>query len=122
VPILGGVAVFFLVVFNAVHLGLRVGGVFWGYCRGENTHLLVRARWFRRALTVAPWLVLAGGAAAGIAALGPRATDSGPAWLGGFAMVAGYTAGRRRVSRGTLVAIGAIIVGLVAAAKDGGWF
>ncbi len=115
-------AVFLLVVYNAVHLGLRVGGVFWGYRRGENVHLLVRSRWFRRALTAAPWLVMAGGAAAGIAALSPGATDSGPAWLGGFAVAAGYAAGRRRVSRGTLVAIGAIIVGLVAAAKNGGWF
>jgi mannose/fructose/N-acetylgalactosamine-specific phosphotransferase system component IID len=124
IALLAGVwgAVFLLLVYNAVHLGLRVGGVFWGYRRGDDVHLLVRGRWFRRALSAAPWLVLIGGAAAGIVALGPGATRSGPALLGGIALLAGYAAGRRRVSRGTLVAIGAIIVGLVAAAKDGGWF
>ncbi len=112
----------FLLVYNAVHLGLRVGGVFWGYRRGEDAHLLLRAAWLRRALSAAPWIVLAAGAALGIAALGPWGGASGPALGGGVAVLAGYVAGRRRVSHGTLLAIGAIILGLVAAAADGGWF
>jgi len=102
----------FLVVYNAGHLGLRVGGVFWGHARGERAAGLLRAGWFARCRVAGLWLarlaplVLAGALVS--------ASDPGPAALALAAAAGGYAAVRGSAP-GSVVLAGAIIVGLIAA-------
>ena len=106
-----GVGVF-LVSYNGLHLGLRLGGVFWGHARAETVHRILRARWLRAALRGLPWIVLAGGLALvclAAAGCGP------PGWSAAPAAVVGAVLGRRGVSRGGLLAAGAIVTGLILA-------
>lgn len=102
----------FLVLYNAVHLGVRMGGVFWGHGRAESVHRILRWRTLRAALAVLPWAVLAGT----LGVLGAAAGGSGgPGWAAAPAALAGALLGRRGVSRGGLLAGGAIVCGLLLA-------
>ncbi len=105
----------FLVLYNAVHLGLRVGGVFWGYGRGEDAHLLLRSPRLRRALAVMPWFVASGSVVLAGLALGARSGSAPRALVGAGALLAGFAAGRAGFTRGTMLAVGAMILGLTAA-------
>ncbi len=107
--------ILFLAVFNALHLGFRVGGVFWGYARGPEVHRLIRADWIRRAQHVLMISVVVGAALLGYAALGPGARRLGPAVLGLAVAAVGVVLGGRGFARGTLLAVGAMLTGLVAA-------
>lgn len=102
--------VLFLVLYNAVHLGLRVGGVFWGYRRADRVQDLLRAAWLRRGIRAGAWVV-----AAGVLALALRAwtLPGAPGFLGLAGVAAGFVLGRRGFTRGALLAAGGIIVGLV---------
>ncbi len=108
-------AVAFLILYNAAHLGLRLGGVFWGYRRGEDVHRLLVSPRFRTAVAAVPTVVLAGAGLLGAVLLGPLGGSAGPALLGGATMASGWFLGRRGFTRGTLLAVGAMIIGLTAA-------
>lgn len=108
--------VFFLVVYNTVHLGLRVGGVFWGYRKGMEVSGLPRSPGFRRLVRLARLLVLSGAVGLGIVAL------AGEGVAGAAGLVAGalgLAAGSRGIARSTLSAVGVIIVGLILAYRLG---
>jgi len=102
----------FLMLYNTPHLALRVGGVYWGYRRAEGIAVLLRADWVRAVRVTAPWMLLAGLAVLGVLAFAPA---SGPEIPGILALALGYVLGRRGVPRGTVLALGAIIIGLIAA-------
>lgn len=102
----------FLALYNGPHLGIRFGGLYWGYRRGEGIADLLRADWVRGIRLAAPWLLLAGLAVLGVLAFAPA---SGPEIPGALALAAGYLLGRRGVPRGTVLALGAIIIGLIVA-------
>jgi hypothetical protein len=103
----------FLLLYNGPHLGIRLGGVFWGYRRAEGIAALIRADWVRSIRAAAPWIVMTALAAFGILAFAPA---SGPEIPGALALAGGYVLGRRGVPRGTVLALGAIIIGLILAA------
>jgi len=117
VAILAGAwgAALFLVLYNAVHLGLRMGGVFWGYRRGEEIHRLLASPGLRAATTAVAGVVPAAAALLAAVALGPPAGKAGPALLGAAALALGGILGRRGFTRGTLLAVGAMMIGLTAA-------
>lgn len=110
-PALGaGAVVLFVLLYNAVHLGFRVLGVAWGYRAGAEVHRLVSdptlaaaRRWLPAATLLGAWLLAVETAlllppTAALAALG--------------AASAGVLGGRVGIPRGTLWAVGAIMVGL----------
>jgi mannose/fructose/N-acetylgalactosamine-specific phosphotransferase system component IID len=102
----------FLMVYNAIHLTVRCGGVVWGHARGERIHELMRARWVRLLRFAVRW---------GIPLLGLLLVALGasvPAlarWTVAPAAVAGVFFGSRSIVRGGLLAGGAIMVGLILA-------
>lgn len=102
--------VLFLVLYNGVHLGIRVGGVFWGYRQADRVQELLRTPWLRRGIRVGAWAV-----AAGVFGLALRAwAHPGiPGLLGLAGVAGGFILGRRGFTRGALLAVGGIIVGLV---------
>ncbi len=104
----------FLVLYNVVHLGFRVGGVFWGYRRGGDVHRLLRTPLVRHLAGVFPWAVLAGAVVLGAAAFGEPDVPLGPSFAGAAAAVVGFALGRRGFTRGTLLAAGAMMFGLIA--------
>jgi mannose/fructose/N-acetylgalactosamine-specific phosphotransferase system component IID len=105
--------VFFLLAYNSVHLGFRVGGVFWGYRQGEAVHRLLRSprlRWGIRAAQAATWsasLLLGAAVLSG--------SETGPGLLLVLGAGVGLVLGRRGFARGTLLAWGAMIAGLILA-------
>jgi mannose/fructose/N-acetylgalactosamine-specific phosphotransferase system component IID len=115
--IAGGWAVLlFLALYNAVHLGFRVGGVFWGYGAGETLPGLLRRPVLRRLVDALPWLALIGLGSLAAIAFGP---SPGPGAAGLLALILGLVLGRRGVSHGALPVGGAIIVGLILAYQFG---
>jgi mannose/fructose/N-acetylgalactosamine-specific phosphotransferase system component IID len=106
----------FLVLYNGVHLGLRVGGVFWGYRRADRVQDLLRSRWLRGGIRVGAWVL-----AAGVAGLALRAWihPGLPEGLGLAALAGGFLLGRRGFTRGAVLALGGMIVGLVLLFLDG---
>ena len=104
--------VVFLIVYNAVHLGLRLGGVFWGYAQGERVLQLIRSTWFRRGIKGAPWVMVTGALVMIGVVLGHRGGAEG---LGIGALATGVFLGHRGYAHGTTLALGGMIVGLVLA-------
>jgi PTS system mannose-specific IID component len=102
--------VLFLILYNAVHLGLRLGGFFWGYRRGEGVSTLITGGRLRRAMLGCTWLV--GSGAVILAVLTFRA-PGGAQGLGLAGMVLGLAWGRRGFAHGALPALGGMIVGLI---------
>ena len=106
--------VLFLALYNLVHLGLRLGGVFWGFARGEQVHMLLRGRWLRRAQAVLPWLVLAAAVLAAASAWSPG-TAGGPAVLALALLVLGAATRHVRALHGARFPVGVILTGYLAA-------
>ena len=104
--------VLFLVAYNTVHLGVRLGGVFWGHAKGERIHELMRARWVKLLRFAVRWGIPLLGLS--MIALG-ASIDAVPRWTVAPAAVAGVFLGSRSVVRGGLLAGGAIMVGLILA-------
>lgn len=106
----------FLVLYNGAHLGLRVGGVFWGYRRADRVQDLLRARWLRGGIRAGAWAL-----AAGVTGLALRAWihPGIPEGLGLAALACGFLLGRRGFTRGAVLALGGMIVGLVFLFLDG---
>jgi len=102
----------FAIVYNAIHLTVRLGGVFWGYTKAERIHELMRARWVTLLRFAVRWgIPLAGLCLVVLAA----SIDAFPRWTVAPAAVAGVFLGSRSVVRGGLLAGGAIMVGLILA-------
>jgi len=104
--------ILFLVVYNLVHLGLRVGGVFWGYRRGAEAAGLLRSRRFRLVCRPVSWL-----GPLGIAAVAVVAGATGPlrpavATAAVAAAAAGMLLGRGRPGTPRGVFPGAVLLGL----------
>ncbi len=104
--------VVFLVIYNTVHLGLRMGGVFWGYANADSLPGLLHSRWLRQGINRAPtlaWmsaLLLAATVGARAASPGEGAALAGGLLLGAFW-------GRSGPRRGGILLVGGIILGLV---------
>ena len=100
----------FLVLYNAVHLSVRVGGVFWGHARGERVHEVLRARWVSRTRTALRWGIPVSGLVLLVLA---STVNGGAGWTVLPAALVGLVLGRRSTVRGGLLAGGAIMVGLI---------
>ena len=108
---LGGAGpIVFLVLYNAVHLSVRVGGVYWGHARGERAHEVLRARWVRYTRTSIRWGIPASCLVLVVLASTLR---GGAGWTVLPATLVGLVLGRRGTVRGGLLAGGAIMVGLI---------
>jgi mannose/fructose/N-acetylgalactosamine-specific phosphotransferase system component IID len=108
--------VVFLVLYNAVHLGLRVGGVFWGYHRAYRVQDLLRARWLRTGIRAGAWAV---GSGVFLLSLRGWFRPGVPETLGLAGLVVGFALGRRGFTRGAFLALGGIFVGLVFSLIEG---
>jgi PTS system mannose-specific IID component len=104
--------VVFLVLYNVVHLGLRLGGVFWGYQRGASVDEILRSSRFRGLTVGARRLVMTGAGALALLALGP---EGGPGFVGLAGLGLGVFLGVRGFAHGTLLALGGILFGLILA-------
>ena len=103
----------FVIFYNAIHLAVRLGGVFWGHAKGDRIHELLRARWVVLLRFAVRWGIPLAGLC--LVALG-ASIDALPRWTVAPAAVAGVFLGSRSVVRGGLLAGGAIMVGLVLSA------
>jgi N-acetylgalactosamine PTS system EIID component len=103
----------FAIVYNAIHLAVRLGGVFWGYAKAERIHELMRARWVKVLRFVVRWGIPLAGLC--LVALG-ASIDALPRWSVPPAAVAGVFLGSRSMVRGGLLAGSAIMVGLMLSA------
>jgi len=103
----------FLVLYNAVHLPVRLGGVFWGYAKAEQVHELMRARWVKLLRYAVRWGIPLLGLC--LVALG-ASVQALPRWTVAPAAMAGVVLGSRNLVRGGLLAGGAIMVGLILSA------
>lgn len=103
----------FMALYNAVHLPVRLGGVFWGYAKAERIHELMRARWVKGLRFAVRWGVPLLGLC--LVALGASVAAL-PRWTVAPAAVAGVFLGSRSLVRGGLLAGGAIMVGLILSA------
>jgi mannose/fructose/N-acetylgalactosamine-specific phosphotransferase system component IID len=103
----------FVVLYNAVHLPVRLGGVFWGHAKAERVLELMRARWVMRLRMAVRWGIPFLGLC--LVALG-ASVETLPRWTVAPAAVAGVFLGSRSVVRGGLLAGGAIMVGLILSA------
>jgi len=103
--------ILFLVLYNTIHLGLRVGGVFWGYRTADRVYLLLRSPWLRGGIAFFQVLVLI----LALILLGVlfKGSEPAPGVVGVVALGAGILVGRRGFARSTTLALGAIITGLV---------
>jgi mannose/fructose/N-acetylgalactosamine-specific phosphotransferase system component IID len=99
---------FFLLLYSGVQLGLRLGGVFWGYRKGEEIHALLRWPWLGVALRVLPPALGAAGAVLVASLVG----TPGAAVIAVGAAAAGLFAGRTGFLHGTRLALAGIILGL----------
>jgi mannose/fructose/N-acetylgalactosamine-specific phosphotransferase system component IID len=102
----------FVLLYNCVHLTVRLGGVFWGHARGERIHELMRARWVKLLRFVLRWGIPLLGLC--LVALGAT-VHALPRWTVAPAAAAGVVLGSRSLVRGGLLAGGAIMVGLILA-------
>lgn len=110
---LGGLGpLVFLVLYNAAHLGVRVGGAFWGFRRREGVASILRARWLRDGARVFPWMIGSGVLAVGVCVFSRAGIPLFPGVLG---LLAGLFLGQRGIARGTLLGLGGIIFGLILA-------
>jgi mannose/fructose/N-acetylgalactosamine-specific phosphotransferase system component IID len=107
-----GGSLLFLALYNAVHLGFRIGGVYWGYHAAERAASILRSPLLALLLAAIPWFLAGGGAVFGALALGG---EGGAGLLGLATAAVGLFLGRRRIARGTALAAGGIILGLIAA-------
>jgi len=103
----------FVVLYNAVHLPVRLGGVFWGHAKAERVLELMRARWVMRLRVAVRWGIPVFGLC--LVALG-ASVEALPRWTVAPAAVAGVFLGSRSLVRGGLLAGGAIMVGLILSA------
>ena len=109
----GAWAVFcFLVLYNIVHLGIRLGGVFWGYRHAEQVHELLRSPLILGLTRVSGWVLLTGGLVLASMVL---VSTGAPRWSAPLVLVIGWGIGSRGDVRGTPVAAGGILVGLILA-------
>jgi PTS system mannose-specific IID component len=110
----------FLLLYNAVHLGLRVGGVFWGHEMGAEVHRLLRSPRLAWGLRAAPW----GGAIGGLlvaGALGSLETPSaGVLLVSAGALILGALLAHNRLGRGYGLPLGVMILGSILAYTLGG--
>ncbi len=102
----------FLVLYNLAHLGIRIGGVFWGYRHAEQVHELLRSRFLRVLTRVTDWVLLSGGL---ILASMVLVSTGAPGWSTPMVLAIGWGFGSRGDVRGTPVAAGGILVGLILA-------
>jgi mannose/fructose/N-acetylgalactosamine-specific phosphotransferase system component IID len=105
-------AIAFLLVYNTVHLGVRCGGVWWGYRKGRDVHRILASPGLKAVRRVAAGLGWTG-AALMIAAAGAGAA-AGPAAAGAAGLLAGLGIGARGRGRETALAAGAAALGLIA--------
>ena len=100
----------FLVLYNVVHLSARIGGVFWGYARGERVHEVLRAPSVSKTRTALRWGIPVSGLVLLVLA---STVNGGAGWTVLPATLVGLVLGRRSTVRGGLLAGGAIMVGLI---------
>lgn len=105
----------FLVLYNAGHLAVRIGGVFWGYRHGDEIPRLLRNRAILLAVRLADPLVAVGLAAVAVGVLRSSGGPAGAAILLPAAAVAGYFLPDRFRGHGSVGSIAAIMVGLLLA-------
>jgi mannose/fructose/N-acetylgalactosamine-specific phosphotransferase system component IID len=103
----------FVLIYNAVHLPIRIGGVFWGHAKAERVHELMRARWVKLLRFAIRWVIPLAGLC--LVALG-ASINALPRWTVAPAAVVGVFLGSRSVVRGGFLAGGAIMVGLILSA------
>jgi len=110
---LPGIALF-LILYNVVHLGIRAGGVYWGYAHPDRITALLRTSWPRHAVPL-----LRKASAGVLLLLAGFLLLPGSSWgTGGACLIAAGAAwgrGRWSFAHGGLVAGGAIMFGLILA-------
>jgi PTS system mannose-specific IID component len=107
-----------LAVYNAVHLGVRVGGVAWGYAVPERVPGLVRAAWLRRGPAPLRLLAFLAAFALVVLILGSATrggSGAGPVAVCVLSMALAWAGERRRFVRGGLGAGFVIMFGLILA-------
>jgi hypothetical protein len=110
---LPGIALF-LLLYNAIHLGIRLGGACWGYAHPERVPALLRSGWSRKAVPVLQRV----GAGALLLLAGLLLVPGGSWGVWGACLVpagAVWVRERRSFAHGGFVAGGAIMFGLILA-------